>query len=208
MTSTGEASTTKAERDDRLVWVSVATTSGDSAAAHLLEVALVVTDNQLATVAEMQETVLAVDAAQLGSMDADTRSRHDRTGLLSRIPEVGVSVDVAEAQILKVLEAHCEAGSTPLCGHEVWKARDVLRRLMPKVVDHLHYRLVELTTIEALSERWYPGGPAPLDLEISGSPLRANAEVHRAIERLRAYREQVMRGVAELQVPRAEGDQA
>jgi len=217
MTTSEQVSGAKPARDERLVWVSVATTSVDPAEASLLEVALVITDNDLAVIAEVPETVVSSEAVvssesvvSSGSMDAVTRSRHERTGLLARIPEVGVSLEVAEASMLKLLEAHGQSGSMPLCGHEVWKARTVLRRCMPKLVDYLHYRLVELTTIEALSERWYPDGPTPLDLEIEQSPMRCHDDVRRTIERLKAYREQVMRGVAE-EPPTARsssGDQA
>lgn len=214
MTSSADAGEAKASEEDdnvkvthpdRLVWISVATTSSDLAEASLLEVSLAVTDNDLTILAQSPEVVLAADERVLASMDAATRARHERTGLLSRMSEVGVSLDEAQAKLLELLETHCEAGKTPLCGHEVWKARGVLRRLMPKIVDQVHYRLVELTTIEALAERWYPDGPAPLDHEIEESPLRCADDVRRTIERVRAYRAQVMAASPASGAPAPEG---
>jgi oligoribonuclease len=143
----------------------------------IVEVATLVTDDELQVVAEGPDLVVHADAGQLAAMDDYVRAMHTRSGLLAAIE--GSSLTLAEAgrQTLEFLKAHVpEARTVPLCGNSIGTDRRFLAAHLPEVEEWLHYRSVDVSTIKELCRRWYPEA-------LAGAPSKKGA--HRALDDIR-----------------------
>jgi oligoribonuclease len=172
----------------QLFWIDLEMTGLDPDTCAIVEIASTVTDAQLEVVAEGPELVIHQPDDVLASMNDFVRQLHTRSGLLERIRTSTVSLEDAATQTLAFLEAHCEKGTTPLCGNSVWKDRSFLERYMPRVLGHLHYRMVDVSTIKELVRRWYP---AELQVPKKREVHRALDDVRESIEELKWYRSKV-----------------
>lgn len=177
------------ELPQRMVWVDLEMTGLDPQTCTIVEIATVVTDSDLTIVAEGPSLVIHQPEEALASMNDFVRDLHTRSGLLDRIRTSTVSLAEAAAQTLSFMAAHCPKGASPLCGNSVWKDRAFLERYMPAVVAHLHYRIVDVSTLKELARRWYPA-------EIARAPKKREAhraldDVRESIEELRWYRDRL-----------------
>lgn len=163
------------ERSSRLVWVDLEMTGLDPATCAIVEIATLVTDSQLNIVAEGPSLIVHQPEPTLASMTDFVRTMHEKNGLLERVRVSTITLEDAERQTLAFLESQVDRGTAPLCGNSVWKDRQFLERYMPKVIAHLHYRMVDVSTIKELARRWYP----------SRDVLPKKREVHRALDDIR-----------------------
>ena len=174
--------TAKAER---LVWVDLEMTGLDPATCEIVEIATIVTDGELGIVAEGPDLVIHVGDDVLARMDPFVVAMHEKSGLSERIRASTITLEEAEEATLAFLSEHCDSKTAPLCGNSVWKDKQFLERYMPRIVGHLHYRLVDVSTVKELVRRWYPadkGAPKKRDLH------RAQDDIRESIEELRYYR--------------------
>ena len=154
----------------------------------IVEIATIVTDDDLAIVAEGPDLVVHATEEQLAGMDPVVVRMHTDSGLLTRIRESELSLADAGAQTLEFLREHIpEARTVPLCGNSIGTDRRFLARYLPEIEDHLHYRSVDVSTIKELAKRWMPellaGAPSKV-----GSH-RALDDIRESIEELRFYRQ-------------------
>jgi oligoribonuclease len=176
------------EAAPRLVWVDLEMTGLEPETCAIVEIATIITDTNLAVVAEGPCLVIHQPEAVLATMSAFVRDLHTRSGLIERIQRSTTPLAEAEAQTVAFLEAHCQKGTALLCGNSVWKDRAFLERHMPAVIGFLHYRMVDVSTIKELVRRWYPPAyHAPKKKEVH----RALDDIRESIEELRWYRSQV-----------------
>ena len=123
----------------------------------IVEIATIVTDDDLAIVAEGPDLVVHATEEQLAGMDPVVVRMHTDSGLLTRIRESELSLADAGAQTLAFLREHIpEARTVPLCGNSIGTDRRFLARYLPEIEDHLHYRSVDVSTIKELAKRWMP----------------------------------------------------
>lgn len=172
-------------RDDLLVWIDLEMTGLDPSQCTIVEIATLVTDEQLELVAEGPNIIIQTSDEALSKMDDFVRKMHTRSGLLDRIAQSTTSLEEAEAQTLAFLEEHVAERSSPLCGNSIWKDRHFLERYMPKLDAHLHYRCIDVSTIKELGRRWYPDLPRP---PAKRETHRALDDIRESIEELRHYR--------------------
>lgn len=172
------------DRASRLVWVDLEMTGLDPETCSIVEIATIVTDSELGVVAEGPSLVVYQPEEALAAMGDVVRAMHERSGLLDRIRASRVGLEEAKASTLAFLEEHVDPGTAPLCGNSVWKDRAFLERYMPEVVRHLHYRIVDVSTLKELARRWFPGAGAPKKNETH----RALDDIRESIEELRWYR--------------------
>lgn len=178
-----------AELSAPLVWVDLEMTGLDPATCTIVEVATIVTDGNLNLIAEGPSLVVHQPEEVLATMNSFVHDLHVRSGLLDRIRSSTVSLEQAETETLAFLEHHAARGASPLCGNSVWKDRAFLEKYMPRVVNFLHYRMVDVSTIKELVRRWYPPAyHAPKKKEIH----RALDDIRESIEELRWYRSKVL----------------
>jgi oligoribonuclease len=171
--------------NDRLVWIDCEMTGLDTATDALVEVAALVTDFELNVLGDGVDVVIKPPASAVEQMGDVVRQMHTSSGLLDALDD-GVDLATAEARVLDYIRAWVpEAGKAPLAGNSVGTDRLFLSRDMPMLESHLHYRVIDVSSIKELSRRWYPrayfASPAK-----SGNH-RALADIQESIEELRYY---------------------
>jgi oligoribonuclease len=172
--------------NDRLVWIDCEMTGLDYALDALIEIACVVTDFDLNPLGEGIDLVIKPPAEAVEHMDDFVRSMHERSGLLDQL-DSGITLAMAESQVLDYIKQHCAEGSRPPhAGNTVATDRAFIARDMPTLDAFLHYRIVDVSSIKELSRRWYPrvyfASPA------KRGNHRALADIQESIEELRYYR--------------------
>jgi oligoribonuclease len=151
----------------------------------ILEVATIVTDQDLTVIEEGPDLVVHHDEAALETLSGWSRENFGRSGLLDRVRQSPISPAEAEERTLEFLARHCLPRTSPLCGNSVHMDRAFLWRGMRRLHDFLHYRNVDVSTFKELLRRWFPDRFAP--------PMKAGshvalADVRESIEELRYYR--------------------
>ncbi|WP_431946145.1 oligoribonuclease [Actinacidiphila sp. bgisy167] len=175
--------------NDRMVWIDCEMTGLSLAQDALIEVAALVTDSELNVLGEGVDIVIRPPAEALESMPEIVRTMHTASGLLEEL-DGGVALEEAEKLVLDYIRQYVpEPRKAPLCGNSVSTDRGFLARDMPAIEQHLHYRIVDVSSIKELARRWYPRAyfASP---EKNGNH-RALADIRESIAELRYYREAV-----------------
>jgi oligoribonuclease len=176
-----------ANPNERIVWIDCEMTGLDVRADALVEVAAVVTDSELNVLGEGVDVVIAPPADALEQMNDFVRTMHTTSGLLEELP-AGMTLEAAEQAVLDyVREWVPEPGKAPLAGNSVGTDKMFLDHDMPELVGHLHYRIVDVSSITELARRWYPRVYFASPKKDGGH--RALADILESIDELRYYRE-------------------
>ncbi|HEV7896833.1 MAG TPA: oligoribonuclease [Planosporangium sp.] len=175
---------------DLLVWIDCEMTGLDLAHDALIEVAVVVTDPDLKLLDDGVDVVIHANDALLDGMVDVVREMHERSGLTDAVRASTVTMAEAEDIILAYVRRHVpEPRTAPLCGNSIATDRGFLARDMPRLDAHLHYRMVDVSSIKELTRRWYPrvyfGQPA------KGLEHRALADIRESVRELEYYRRTV-----------------
>ncbi|MFE1319819.1 oligoribonuclease [Kitasatospora phosalacinea] len=175
--------------NDRLVWIDCEMTGLDLGRDALIEVAALVTDSELNVLGEGVDVIIRPPAEALEGMPEVVRQMHTSSGLLDELAG-GLTMAEAQERVLAYVREHVpEAGKTPLCGNSVATDRGFLARDMPELEGHLHYRIVDVSSVKELARRWYPR--AYYNSPQKGGSHRALADIRESIAELRYYREAV-----------------
>jgi oligoribonuclease len=160
-----------------LAWMDLEMTGLDPERHVIVEIATLITDDDLTVVAEGPDIVVHAGDDELAAMDEVVRAMHGRSGLLDAIRKSSVSLDEAGRQTMDFLRAHIPKERTvPLCGNSIGTDRRFLAAQLPEVENFLHYRSVDVSTIKELCRRWYPDA-------FASAPVKA--EAHRALDDIR-----------------------
>jgi oligoribonuclease len=174
------------ERNDRIVWIDCEMTGLSLEHDALVEVAALVTDSDLTVLGEGVDVVIKPPAAAVEQMIDVVRSMHTSSGLLEAL-EAGSTLDDAEEQVLGYVREHVPAPrKAPLAGNTVYVDRGFLARDMQRLDEHLHYRLIDVSSIKELARRWYPRIYFNSPTKSGGH--RALADIRESIEELKYYR--------------------
>lgn len=140
-----------------LAWMDLEMTGLDAQVHSIVEIAALVTDDDLEVVALGPDLVIHQPEAVLALMDDTVRTMHTRSGLLEQVRASSLSLAEAGSQVLAFLTAHIdEPGSVPLCGNSIGVDRRFLSRHLPDIEDFLHYRSIDVSTVKELARRWCP----------------------------------------------------
>jgi len=170
-----------------LVWVDCEMTGLDPARDVLVEIAVVVTDTELNLLDEGLDILIATDPAKLAGMDEVVREMHTQSGLLEALTGATTSLEDAERQVLDYVQRFVpERRKAPLCGNSIATDRSFIVRYMPRLDDHLHYRMIDVSSIKELARRWYPRVYFNAPAKTGGH--RALADIVDSINELRYYR--------------------
>jgi oligoribonuclease len=149
----------------------------DPARNVIVEIATVITNDELETIAEGPDIVVHATPDELGAMEEVVRSMHTRSGLLLAIQSSPTSLAEAGVETLAFLTAHIrEPRSVPLCGNSIGTDRRFLAAHLPEVENFLHYRSIDVSSVKELCRRWYPE-------VLAGAPPKK--ETHRALDDIR-----------------------
>lgn len=178
-----------ANGNDRLVWIDLEMTGLDPSHDEICEIACIVTDGELNELDEGITLVVKPSDAPLATMDEVVVKMHHDSGLIHEIPD-GTTVEDAQAKVLAYVTQHVpEARRAPLAGSSVYVDRGFLARYMPALDAHLHYRLVDVSSVKEITKRWYPRVFFQTP-EKTGNH-RALGDIRDSIAELRYYREAV-----------------
>ena len=173
-----------------LVWMDLEMTGLDPGRHTIVEIATLVTDDELHVVAEGPDLVVHADPAQLEAMEEVVRTMHATSGLLGEIERSTLTLAEAGRQTLEFLKAHVPApGTVPLCGNSIGTDRRFLAALLPDVEGWLHYRSVDVSTVKELARRWYPEALASAPAK-RGSH-RALGDIRESVAELEYYRKAI-----------------
>ena len=173
--------------NDRLVWIDCEMTGLDLRRDALIEIAALVTDGDLNVLGEGVDLVIHTDDTLLADMPDVVRDMHARSGLTEEVRRSTLTVPEAEEQVLAYVRAHVpEPRTTPLAGNSIATDRGFIAREMPELDAHLHYRMVDVSSIKELCRRWFPrvfyAKPE------KGLAHRALADIQESIRELDYYR--------------------
>nr|WP_213282804.1 oligoribonuclease [Cellulomonas hominis] len=171
---------------DRIVWIDCEMTGLSSTDDALVEVAAVVTDSELNVLGEGVDVVIAPPAEALEQMGDFVRTMHTTSGLLDALAG-GTTLAEAQATVLEYVRQWVpEPGKAPLAGNSVGTDKVFLDRDMPELIGHLHYRVIDVSSIKELARRWYPRVYFASPQKHGGH--RALADILESIDELRYYR--------------------
>jgi oligoribonuclease len=177
-----------ADAPANLLWVDLEMTGLDPGTCAIVEIATIVTDQELNVVAEGPNLIIRPPDDALATMIPFVRELHQKSGLYERMLASPITLDDAKRQTLAFVASHVVKGATPLCGNSVWKDRSFLDVYMPEVTALLHYRMIDVSGIKELVRRWYgPPYQAPKKKEVH----RALDDIRESIEELKWYRAKV-----------------
>ena len=172
---------------DRLVWIDLEMTGLDPAFDEIVEIACIVTEGDLTELDTGISLVVKPTDAPLAAMDPFVVNMHTESGLIEEIP-TGIPLEDAEAQVLAYVQSHVpEPRETPLAGSSVYVDRGFLQRYMPDLDQHLHYRLVDVSSFKEMARRWFPRIYFSTP-EKTGNH-RALGDIRESIAELRYYRD-------------------
>ena len=162
--------------NQNLVWIDLEMTGLNPDTDVILEIATIITDSQLNILAEGPTLVIHQSDVILETMDEWCKIQHKKTGLTQATHKSIITEQEAEKQTLSFIKEYCDPETALLSGSSVWQDRFFLRKYMPSIVNFLHYKMIDVSTIKELVKRWYPNN--------SNAEIKSK-EAHRALEDIR-----------------------
>lgn len=171
-----------------LVWMDLEMTGLDHTTDVIVEIATLITDDDLNVVAEGPDLVVHATDDQLAAMDPFVVNMHTKSGLLDQIKASTLTLEEAGAQTLAFIKEHVpEARSVPLCGNSIGTDRRFLAAYLNEIEEYLHYRSIDVSSIKELVKRWYPDMDA--NRPRGQGSHRALDDIRESVKELAYYRE-------------------
>jgi oligoribonuclease len=176
-----------AEREGRLVWIDCEMTGLDLRRDALIEVAAIVTDADLEPLDDGVDVIIHAHDDVLDTMVPFVRDMHASSGLTASVRQSAFTLGDAERLVLDYVRSHvAEPKTAPLCGNSIATDRGFLARDMPTLDEHLHYRMIDVSSLKELAKRWYPR--VYQSQPEKGLAHRALADIRESILELAYYR--------------------
>ena len=175
---------------NNLIWIDMEMSGLNPDTDRILEVALVVTDSHLKTVAEAPVLVVRQPVAVLDAMDVWNKSTHAKSGLIDKVKASMLSEAEVEARLVAFLAEHVPARTSPMCGNSVHQDRRFLARHMPALEAYFLYRNLDVSTLKELAKRWKPEIMSGITKHGKHEAL---ADIYESIEELKYYREHFLK---------------
>ena len=178
-----------APSDQNLVWIDLEMTGLYPDTDRIIEIAVVVTDPQLAVRVEGPVLAIHQSDATLDAMDAWNKGTHGRSGLVDRVKASTIDEAAAQAQAIDFLKRFVPRNKSPMCGNSICQDRRFLANHMPGLEEFFHYRNLDVSTLKELAKRWKPGILAGFKKAQAHTAL---ADIHESIDELVYYREHLL----------------
>jgi oligoribonuclease len=173
-----------------LVWMDLEMTGLDHTSDVIVEIATLITDDELNIIAEGPDVVVHASDAVLAAMDPFVVAMHTKSGLLDQIKASTVTLEQAGAETMAFIRDHVpEARTVPLCGNSIGTDRRFLATYLPEIEEYLHYRSIDVSSVKELVKRWYP--TIDEDRPRSQGTHRALDDIRESVRELVYYRENV-----------------
>ena len=174
------------EFDRNLVWIDLEMTGLDPENDVILEIACVITDGKLNIIEQGPSFVINQPEKKLDAMGQWCQEHHAKTGLTEAVRSSNIAIAQAQTETLAFIKKHCTSEKGLLAGNSVWQDRAFMRRYMPRIIEFLHYRLIDVTTIKELVARWYPEDEHAE--YVKKDIHRAQEDVYESIAELKHYK--------------------
>lgn len=175
-----------------LVWMDLEMTGLDPGRNVIVEIATLVTDDELEIVDDGLDLVVHQPPEALAVMEEVVRNMHTSSGLVKEIEASTITLEEAGRRTLDYIKTHVpEAGTVPLCGNSIGTDRRFLAAYLPEIEEYLHYRSIDVSSVKELAKRWFPK-------ETSAAPgktgtHRALGDIQESVAELRYYRDAVFK---------------
>lgn len=179
-----------AQDANHLIWLDMEMTGLDPQRERIIELAMIVTDNELNTVAESPVWVVHQSEEQLAAMDEWNQKTHAATGLIERVRASVLDEAAVEAAALAFVGEYAPQRSSPMCGNSIGQDRRFMVRYMPALEDWFHYRNIDVSTLKELCRRW---NPVLAKGFVKRSDHTALTDIRESINELKYYREHFIR---------------
>jgi oligoribonuclease len=178
------------QSENHLVWLDMEMTGLDPERDRIIEMAMIVTDNNLVTVAESPVWAVHQPDDVLDAMDDWNKSTHGKSGLIERVRASTLDEAAVEAAALAFMQEYVAKRISPMCGNSIGQDRRFMARYMPVLEDWFHYRNIDVSTLKELCRRWAPEVAKGFEKESAHTAL---ADIRESIEELKYYREKFIR---------------
>ena len=175
-----------AQDANHLVWLDMEMTGLDPEKERIIELAMIVTDNNLETVSESPVWVVHQTDAQLDAMDAWNKATHGHSGLIDKVKASTLDEAAVEAEALAFMQRYVPKEASPMCGNSIGQDRRFMVRYMPKLEEWFHYRNLDVSTLKELCKRWKPEVAKGF---VKKSDHTALVDIRESVEELKYYRE-------------------
>ncbi len=175
-----------AQDANHLVWLDMEMTGLEPENERIIELAMVVTDSDLVTIAESPVWVVHQSDAQLDAMDDWNKATHGRSGLIEKVRASTLDEAAVEAAALAFMQEYVPQRATPMCGNSIGQDRRFMVRYMPQLEAWFHYRNLDVSTLKELCRRWKPEVAKGF---VKKADHTALADIRESIEELKYYRE-------------------
>lgn len=175
--------------DDRLVWLDMEMTGLNPQTDRIIELAVVITDKDLNTVAEAPVWVIHQSDEVLAGMDAWNQKTHGNSGLIDKVRASTMTEAQVEQAALAFIQIYVGVNKSPMCGNSIGQDRRFMVQYMPTLEQHFHYRNLDVSTLKELARRWYPRIYNGFKKKTRHTAL---ADVYESIDELKYYREMML----------------
>ena len=175
-----------AQDANHLIWLDMEMTGLDPERERIIELAMIVTDSQLVTIAESPVWAVHQSESLLDAMDEWNKNTHGKSGLIERVRASTLDEAAVEAEALAFVQQFVPKGVSPMCGNSIGQDRRFMTRYMPLLEDWFHYRNLDVSTLKELCRRWKPEVAQGFSKESAHTAL---ADIRESIEELKYYRE-------------------
>ena len=179
-----------AQDQNHLIWLDMEMTGLFPDRDRIIELAVVITDANLNTVAESPVLVVHQPDTVLDAMDDWNKNTHGKSGLIDKVKASTLTEQEAEAQMLTFISHYVPARKSPMCGNSICQDRRFMARWMPTLEDYFHYRNLDVSTLKELAKRWRPDVAKGV---IKKGRHEALADIYESIEEMKHYREHFIR---------------
>lgn len=177
-------------RESALLWIDLEMTGLDPEKDRIIEMAAIVTDVNLNSLAESPVMTVHQSDILLAQMDEWCTRQHGQSGLTARVRDSQTTESEAEQQMLAFVRHYTDKGISPMCGNSIGQDRRFLVKYMPELEAHFHYRNIDVSSIKELAKRWKPS--VMKGLKKKGAHLALD-DIRDSIEELRHYRRHLFR---------------
>ncbi len=178
-----------ARDDDRLVWLDMEMTGLNPLSDRIIELAIVITDKNLNTIAEAPVWVVHQSDEVLNGMDAWNQKTHGNSGLIDKVRASTLTEAQVEQAALDFIKRYIGASKSPMCGNSIGQDRRFMANYMPTLEKYFHYRNLDVSTLKELARRWYP---RVYDGYKKQTRHTALADVYESIDELKYYRDTIL----------------